>query len=434
MEQTQRIQTGAEPTVAVGPGAQPPAHGPTVEVECIPGRPFAYSAGRSTANVLTLIRAVSSASGRRPLNLALAVDRSGSMEGDPIAYVKQACSHVVDLLTPSDVLSVVTFEDQVDVVMPARRVVNRDLIKQHISRITTGRTTNLFDGLLTACSQVASVPDGQYLKRVLLLTDGEPTAGIRDFSSIVGLAAEQKAKGIVISALGFGPEYNEELLAGIARRSGGNYYYISRPELIPEVFRRELSTLLSVVALNMRLTLHVPRWVRVRKVYGMHAAVSDRAAQVDLVDLEASASLAVLSELEFDPRPAGPYRVLRAELAYTDAATGQPHTRSADCPVEFIPDPSQVPSEEHPSVRAQLELIRASENLEKTVMGMKTQQISPMTAVLELERTRALLAQQGRTEEAQQLGEAIEHIRSGSSTGAEKTLIGTIYNIERGKS
>jgi len=434
MEETQRIQIGAEPTVAVGTGMPPSPAGPAVAFECIPGRPCAHAGARSTAHVLMLIRAASSASGRRPLNLALAIDRSGSMEGEPIAYVKQACSHVVDLLTPSDVLSVVTFEDQVDVVIPARRVVNRELIKQHISRITTGRTTNLFDGLLTACNQVASVPDGQYLKRVLLLTDGEPTAGIKDFASIVGLSADQKAKGIVISALGFGPEYNEELLAGIARRSGGNYYYISRPELIPEVFRRELSTLLTVVALNMRLTLRLPRWVRVRRVYGMQADISGRTAHVDLVDLEAGATLAVLCELEFDPRPSGPYRVLRAELAYTEAVTGQPRVQSLDCQVDFVADASQVPAEEHPSVKAQLELVRASEDLEKTVMGMKTQQISPMTAVLELERTRALLAQQGRVEEAQQLGEAIEQIRGGSSTGAEKTLIGTIYNIERGKS
>ncbi|MGQ9524711.1 MAG: vWA domain-containing protein, partial [Armatimonadota bacterium] len=317
MEETRRIEPVGEPTVVVGPGTA--TQGPSVTVECIPGKPRAYAGGASTAHVLVLIRAASSASGRRPLNLALAIDRSGSMEGDPIAYVKQACSHVVDLLTPSDVLSVVTFEDQVDVVMPARRVVNRELIKQHIARITTGRTTNLFDGLLTACNQVASVPDGQHLKRVLLLTDGEPTAGIRDFASIVGLAADQKAKGIVISALGFGPEYNEELLAGIARRSGGNYYYISRPDLIPEVFRRELSLLLSVAALNMRLTLHVPRWARVRKVYSTQAAISGRTAQIELVDLEAGATLAVLVQLEFEPRPAGPYRVLKADLAYTDA-------------------------------------------------------------------------------------------------------------------
>ncbi len=123
-------------------------------------------------------------------------------------------------------------------------------------------------GLMTACQQVASVKTANTLNRVLLLTDGEPTAGTRDFASIVGQVAEQKSRGITVTALGFGPDYNEELMAGIARRSGGNYYYIARPELIPEVFRRELDTLMRISARNLRLRLALARGVSVRQVYG----------------------------------------------------------------------------------------------------------------------------------------------------------------------
>ena len=159
------------------------------------------------------------------------------MEGEPLEYAKRACAYVVDLLEPNDILSVITFEDGADVIMPARRVVNKALVKDYINRIYAGNTTNLYEGLMTACQQVASVKSENTLNRVLLLTDGEPTAGTKDFASIVGQVAEQKGRGITVTALGFGPDYNEELMAGIARRSGGNYYYIARPELIPEVFR-----------------------------------------------------------------------------------------------------------------------------------------------------------------------------------------------------
>ena len=132
--------------------------------------------------------------------------------------------------------------------MPARRVANKALVKDYINRIYTGNTTNLSEGLTAACREVASAKTANTLNRVLLLTDGEPTAGTRDFASIVGQVAEQKGRGITVTALGFGPDYNEELMAGIARRSGGNYYYIARPELIPEVFRRELDTLMKITA------------------------------------------------------------------------------------------------------------------------------------------------------------------------------------------
>lgn len=434
MDRTQRVLPPGDATQVISGSEPTTVAQPSVSMEIIPGSTHALATRRTTEHILVQIKAPGSIGARRPLNLALAVDRSGSMEGEPLAYVKQACSHIVDLLTPSDVLSIVTFEDQVDVVMPARRVVNRDLIKQLIARIQAGRTTNLYDGILTACNQVASVPPGQYLNRVLVFTDGEPTAGIKDFAAITGLASEQKAKGIAITTLGFGPEYNEELLVGIARRGGGTFYHISRPELIPEVFRKELSSLLTTAASDLRLHIQFPRWVSIRHVYGLQAQYGTRSAEIQLPDLEAGAALAVLAELEFEPRPTGPYRIAVATLRYTDTASaGKEQTATAHVEVEFVADESLVSQGRNPLVAAQLEVARASAALERTVMGMKTQQISPATALLELEKTRALLTAQGRTQEAQQVTEAIERIKQGSRSDAEKTLIGTLFTLEKGK-
>ncbi len=219
--------------------AAPPTS--SVTLQCLVENAYAPAARNAPAHLLVQVQAPATAYGRRlPLNLCLCIDRSGSMEGEPLDFVKRACAHVVDLLDPNDILSIVTFAEDIEVVMPARRVVNRQLIKEHIQRIDTGNTTNLYDGLLTAGRQIASVQSPAYLNRLLVLTDGEPTTGIRDFQSIVGQVAELKGRGISVTALGFGPDYNEELMAGIARRSGGNYYFIARPELIPEVFRKEL--------------------------------------------------------------------------------------------------------------------------------------------------------------------------------------------------
>ncbi len=162
-----------------------------LEMECIPGNRYGLAGERSNLHLLMLIKSVNLALGRRmPLNVCLVIDRSGSMEGEPLDYVKRACGYVVDLMEPTDVLSIVTFEEQVDVVMPARRVVNKTLIKEHIQRIQPGNTTNLYDGLVTGCAQVASVHAEGMVNRVLLLTDGEPTSGIRDFASIVNQVAD----------------------------------------------------------------------------------------------------------------------------------------------------------------------------------------------------------------------------------------------------
>ncbi len=404
-----------------------------LEVDVISGNRYALSNEPSRDHVLLQLRSSANMMGRRlPINLALVIDRSGSMEGEPLDYVKRACGYVVDLLDQNDVLSIVTFEEQVDVIMPARRVVNKTLLKEHINRIEPGNTTNLYDGLVVGCNQVSSVAAPGYVNRVLLLTDGDPTAGIKDFGSIVGQVAEQKSRGITVTALGFGPEYNEELMAGIARQSGGNYYYISRPDLIPEVFRRELESLMTITARNMRLRLNLSKWVQLRQIYGRQPSFSGRFAEVGLVDMERGSAMSVLCELEFAPRPAGIYRVAKAELFYDDATSGRAETITTDIEFEFTPDRSLVQANVNPVIRQEIEVALASRNLEKTVMGMKTQQLSAMTATMELQRTMSLLASQGRTAEAEEVRKAIDSIQQGGP-GAEKTLIGTIYSLDQGK-
>ena len=368
---------------------------------------------------------------RSPLNISLVIDRSGSMEGEPLDYAKRACAYVVDLLEPDDILSVITFEENADVIMPARRVANKALVKDYINRIYTGNTTNLYEGLMTACQQVASVKTASTLNRVLLLTDGEPTAGPRDFSSIVGQVAEQKGRGITVTALGFGPDYNEELMAGIARRSGGNYYYIARPELIPEVFRRELDTLMKITARNLRLRLLLPRGVSVRQVYGQQPVLGPRSAEATLIDVEADTGVSSLWELEMTPRPSGTYRLAVAELLYDDALTGRQEKITADALMEFTADALKIGSGKDPRVQSEIEVARAARSLDKTVMGMKTQQLDRTQVMQDLNRTKTLMLDQGKLAQAQQITQAMQDIQGGGSV--EKTLMGTIYTLDQGK-
>lgn len=405
-----------------------------LEMECIPGNKYALSTGHSVGHVLVQLKSPPNVQGRRlPLNLSLVVDRSGSMEGEPLNYVKQACSYVIDLLEPNDVLSVVTFEEQVEILVPARRVVNKALLKEHINRIEAGDTTNLYDGLVVGAQQVASVMAEGYVNRVLLLTDGEPTAGIKDFPSIVNQVSELKNRNVTITALGFGPDYNEELMAGIARRSGGNYYYITRPELIPEVFRRELESLMTIVARNLRVRLSYPRWVSVRQIFGRQMAhTGQRSVDVELVEMERGSAMSVLCELDFAPRPGGVYRTLKVDLSYDDAVTGRAELLQGESVFEFTSDRSLIESGENPIVRQEIEIAQTSRNLEKTVMGMKTQQISAMHATMELQKTMNLLASQGRTEEANQVKQAIDSIQRGGAD-AEKTLMGVQIKLDQGK-
>ncbi len=370
---------------------------------------------------------------RTPLNLCLVIDRSGSMEGAPLEYAKQACAYVIDLLSPQDVLSIVVFDEIVEVLMPPQTVTNRDAVKAGLNQLQPGYTTNISDAMTMAGQQLGEYMGGGRATRMVFLTDGDPTAGIKEFQPLVQHAAGLKSQGITCTFLGFGSDYNEELLAGMAKKTGGNYYYIPQPQLIPEVFRNELDKLVRVGTTDLKLSLKFARWVEVRGITGQAITPGQEEVEVDLADLERGSTMQIVLDLAFPNHPLGHYRVAGGKLAYTDSKSGQIKTQDVDFVMEFTADKARFSAPINPRVAAVAEVSAASRAVEKTIMGLKTQALSPAGAMQELQKTQALLVSQGRTQEAQEVTMAMQAIQRGDTGGAEKTLMGTMVNMDQGK-
>ncbi len=432
---TQAMTGGLDPLKTTAFQAVPAGKALTVSV--VPGREAAMANGPAREQFLLEMTAagVESAVGmggggtRTPINLCLVIDRSGSMEGTPLEYVKQACGYVVDMLTANDVLSIVTFEETVDILMAPQRVTNKQPIKDGLTRLMAGNTTNLYDGLSTALQQVLGGTEGNRATRMVVLTDGDPTAGIKDFPSLTNLAGEIKAKGISVTFLGFGPDYNEELLAGMAKRAGGTYRYIDRPETIPDVFRGELDKLMTTVARNLSLSLKPARWVNLRAP----SASTGTEVSLNLADLERGATITQVLDLEFPNHPQGWYRVAAGKLTYDDLVRGDTQTVDVDIVMEFTGDASRYSGAQDPRVNGAAQVALASKAVERTVMGLKTGQLTAMGAVQELQKTQMLLVSEGRSAEAQEVTMALRAIQSGDAGAAEKTLMGTMLNLDQGK-
>lgn len=415
---------------------------PGVVAEVIPSRTASMANGPSREQFLLEIRAnnteaplpgIAANAPRTPLNLCLVLDRSGSMEGAPLEYAKQACAYVVDLLGPSDVLSIVTFEEVVDLLMPPQRVTSKEEIKAGINRLTVGNTTNLYDGMAMALAQITQTQDPGRATRMVVLSDGDPTAGIKDHHSLVSFAGDIKARGVTITFLGFGPDYNEELLAGMARKSGGNYAYIPRPELIPEVFRLEVDRMMNVAATNLQLDMKLARWASLRGATGLTPLPSGPEFTMSLADLERGEVIQTVFDVEFPNHPLGHYRVMGGRLSYTDAMTGTLVTTEIDFEMEFTADSARYSVPANPVVTQVAQVAAASREVEKTIMGLRTGQFSTTQALGELQKTQMLLLSEGRTQDAQEVTIAMRALQGGDTSGAQKTLMGTVVHLDQGK-
>jgi Ca-activated chloride channel family protein len=121
---------------------------------------------------------------RPPLNLALVIDRSGSMAGEKLSHARKAARSLAAELTSRDRLAIVTFDDEVQIVVPSRPVDSALPFLQAINTIEAGSTTALFDGWLAGALQVAEHLDAAALNRVLLLSDGQANEGLTNAAAI----------------------------------------------------------------------------------------------------------------------------------------------------------------------------------------------------------------------------------------------------------
>jgi len=205
-------------------------------------------------------------SSRRPINLSLVLDRSGSMGGTPLRNALKAAEKLVEFLQPEDYLSVVVYDDVATTVLPPQLVTDSKAIKEVIKQIRVGGLTNLSGGWLMGCDHVQSQQTPEQLARVLLLTDGFANCGICDPQVLVKTAAEKAEAGIMTTTLGFGNGFNEDLLIDIADGGGGNFYFIQSADDAANVFSIEMESLTSVVGQNLTVSLETKNEIQVKEV------------------------------------------------------------------------------------------------------------------------------------------------------------------------
>jgi len=234
---------------------------------------------------------------RLPINLALVLDRSGSMRGAKLERAIQAAGVALDQLNPEDTVSVVIYDDQVEVLVPPQPAKHPDRIFDRLQSIQAGGSTALYDGVKTGARQLEEFLDEEKINRVLLLSDGLANVGPSSSRALSSLGREVSRRGIAVTTVGLGDDYNEDLMTALAEASQANYYYVSDPEELPKIFAEELRTMKSVVARRIELIIELPEGVRPRGVMGRpDLEFEGNRVKIDLATLNALESRQFLIE------------------------------------------------------------------------------------------------------------------------------------------
>jgi Ca-activated chloride channel family protein len=280
---------------------------------------------------------------RPPVNVALVLDRSGSMAGQKIEMARAAVAHAIKLLNARDRLSLVVYDDCVDTLLEATPAAAeaKHAALEALRRTHARGSTDLAGGWFAGAAQLvsrgargegaagsassgggddgsggagdagaagaagvagAAVAAGAAVSRVLLLTDGLANQGITDHDELAQAAARLRAQGISTSTFGVGADFDEQLLARLATEGGGHFYFIEQPAQIPDFLASEVGETLEVVARDVVLDLTCSTGVDATVLNGFAADTAPGRVRIKLGDLVADQEITLAVAVSFAPQ------------------------------------------------------------------------------------------------------------------------------------
>lgn len=299
---------------------------------------------------------------RVPLNLAIVLDRSGSMAGDKIERARASAKQLVARLMDEDRVSIVTYATDVAVDQPLTRVGDdRARLLRVIDGIVDGGGTNISGGLESAIAELERGRGAGAASRVVLMSDGNANQGITDPRALGELARRARERGISVSSLGVGLDFNEDVMTILAESGGGAYHYVREAQDIAVALDAELSTMAALAARGVEVSVELaPGWA-VREVYGYRTEQRGSRLVIPVGDMAAQTRRQIVVRLGVPASAPGPLAALGAVLSYAAPDGSDPREFHAALGVTASTDATAVAARERRDVVEAAEAVLAAE-------------------------------------------------------------------------
>jgi Ca-activated chloride channel family protein len=300
---------------------------------------------------------------RAPVNLAIVLDKSGSMSGQKIDQARRAAIDALRLLDSNDIVSVVTYDTIVSVLVPATKMSDRESVEKAIRSIQADGSTALYDGVSKGAAELRKFFDKERVNRIVLLSDGLANSGPSSPAELAALGASLSKENISVSTLGLGLGYNEDLMVQLAQKSGGNHHFIENATELADVFRGEFEDVLSVVAQEVAMKVRIPEGIRPVRVLGNDAEINGQQIVTRLAQIYSRQKKVVVIEVELPASEVNSTRELAdVSISYANMKTGVTDQLSSSSSVRFSSSKDEVEKSLNKSVLADVVALVSSEN------------------------------------------------------------------------
>ncbi len=326
-------------------------------------------------------------SGRPPMDIALVIDKSGSMaEAGKMRYVKKAAREMLDRLDYGDRFSIVAYDDNVQVLVRSESLEDRRHAGSMIDRLYPGGSTNLGAGLMEGYEQVRQHFISGGINRVLLLSDGLANRGVTSPRELSRIVDRESGRGVSLTTFGVGLDFNEDLLASLAESGRGTYYYIDEPYRIPEILAREFATVQQVVALDITITIEVRPEVIISDVMGYRYRREGNRYTVNLGDMAAGEHRRIMVRFDAPALSAGDQQIGEVRMKYQPQGGGRSVSASRDLRLRYVRDRAAVERDLNREVAERSYVFEANDARRKAAMKVDSGDLDGARVILKESR------------------------------------------------